>query len=158
MKVILARLFRLLPLPLTRGLVRLLNVRFTIGVVGVFYSANGKILILHHVYRRRYPWGLPAGFVKAGESPAEAAVREVKEETGLDVKATRVLAVYPIRPRYMEVAVLGTADGAQPIRPSHEIFEGACVAPGSLPSDMMPDQAELVRLAEGLKGALVTEA
>ena len=84
-------------------------------------------------------------------------MREVKEETGLDVKASRILAAYPIRPRYMEVAIVGTADGAQPIQPSHEIFEGAFVDPNALPPDMMPDQAEIVRLAETLRGALLTE-
>jgi 8-oxo-dGTP pyrophosphatase MutT (NUDIX family) len=39
-------------------------------------------------------WGLPGGRIEPGESVREAAVREVKEETGLDVKITRLLGVY----------------------------------------------------------------
>ncbi|WP_143795710.1 NUDIX domain-containing protein, partial [Oenococcus oeni] len=31
-------------------------------------------------------WGFPGGFVEYGESPMDAIVREVKEETNLDVK------------------------------------------------------------------------
>ncbi|MDQ3990782.1 MAG: NUDIX hydrolase [Actinomycetota bacterium] len=31
-------------------------------------------------------WGLPKGLVEQGESPAEAAVREVREETGFDAE------------------------------------------------------------------------
>jgi ADP-ribose pyrophosphatase YjhB (NUDIX family) len=39
-------------------------------------------------------WGLPAGAVDPGESPAEAIVREVREETGLVVRVMRVAGVF----------------------------------------------------------------
>ena len=154
----LARLFRTIPLPLVRGLVSLLNARFNISVVGVFFTADSKVLILRHVYRRKYPWGLPAGFLMAGETPAEAAVREVKEEAGLDVTVDRILAIHPIRPQLMEVVVAGTCDGPQAVRPGHEIFEGKFVAPGDLPPDMMPSQSDMVARATKRPPALKTEA
>jgi ADP-ribose pyrophosphatase YjhB (NUDIX family) len=40
-------------------------------------------LIARHDKRGRLVWSLPKGHVEAGETPSEAAVREVEEETGI---------------------------------------------------------------------------
>ncbi len=54
---------------------------------------GGRIVL---VERKNYPHGLalPGGFVEVGEKVSEAVVREVKEETSLDVKIEGVLGIY----------------------------------------------------------------
>jgi ADP-ribose pyrophosphatase YjhB (NUDIX family) len=53
---------------------------------------NGRVLLTK---REDFEvWCLPGGGVEEGESLAEAGIREVKEETGLDVELTRLVGVY----------------------------------------------------------------
>lgn len=48
---------------------------------------RGKILLLYKNYKNRYEgWVLPKGTVEAEESHEETALREVKEETGVDAE------------------------------------------------------------------------
>jgi 8-oxo-dGTP diphosphatase len=54
------------------------------GVVGRETAAGPEFLVVH---RRRYDdWCLPKGKLKRGETSEEAALREVREETGYDVE------------------------------------------------------------------------
>lgn len=64
--------------------------------VGVFVqNTAGAILLVRRVMNpERGKWSIPAGFLDQGEDPAETAVREAKEETGLDVAITGLIDVY----------------------------------------------------------------
>jgi len=57
-------------------------------VAGCILQKDGKYLLVQEKLPKAYgKWNLPAGHVDPGESTVDAAVREVKEETGLTVIA-----------------------------------------------------------------------
>jgi ADP-ribose pyrophosphatase YjhB (NUDIX family) len=63
----------------------------SLGVSVAILKEDSVLLIL----RGDVPvWCLPGGTVEADESIAEAAIREVREETGLDVRLTRLVGIY----------------------------------------------------------------
>ncbi len=58
--------------------------------VGALIWRDGKILLLD---RMKPPFGFagPGGHIDEGENPEEALIREVKEETGLDVRSSKLV-------------------------------------------------------------------
>jgi 8-oxo-dGTP diphosphatase len=60
----------------------------------VLIDRGGEVLLVRRVNKpQQGKWSLPAGFIDAGEDPKAAAVREVLEETGLQIQVTELLDV-----------------------------------------------------------------
>jgi ADP-ribose pyrophosphatase YjhB (NUDIX family) len=58
----------------------------------VVVDGEGRILL--HRRRDNGMWALPGGKMELGESVAQCAVRETKEETGLDIEVTGIVGIY----------------------------------------------------------------
>jgi ADP-ribose pyrophosphatase YjhB (NUDIX family) len=65
----------------------------TVVAVFVFIRKEDTILLVKQSYGKQY-WSLPGGVMEAGESIDQAAIREVKAETGLDIRLGRLVGVY----------------------------------------------------------------
>ncbi len=65
--------------------------QFEVGMSAVVFDDQERILLGHR--RDMDLWELPAGGADPGELPTEAAIRETKEETGLDVEVVRLLGI-----------------------------------------------------------------
>ena len=73
-----------------------------LGVVAIVQNSKGELLLIK---RKKEPkagyLSLPGGHVEFGEKAEDAVVREMKEETNLDVEATDFISFYEsIHPEY----------------------------------------------------------
>ena len=66
--------------------------KLRLGVSAIIFDGEGKFLLTKREDNGQ--WCLPGGAVEAGESVAEACIREVFEETGLNVRVKRLVGVY----------------------------------------------------------------
>ncbi|PYO58249.1 MAG: hypothetical protein DMD83_05025, partial [Candidatus Rokuibacteriota bacterium] len=64
-----------------------------VGAAALITDEEGRVLLVRHTYGHKN-WELPGGVVERGESPMDAAVREVREETGLSVASTQLSGIY----------------------------------------------------------------
>ncbi len=62
------------------------------GVAAIVRDAEHRVLFIRRADSGE--WGLPAGAIAPGETPADAVAREVREETGLEVRPARVAGVF----------------------------------------------------------------
>uniref|UniRef100_B8DL95 NUDIX hydrolase n=1 Tax=Nitratidesulfovibrio vulgaris (strain DSM 19637 / Miyazaki F) TaxID=883 RepID=B8DL95_NITV9 len=135
--------------------------------VDILIHEPGRGIVL--IRRRNEPpgWALPGGFIDYGESAEAAAVREAREETGLDVELTGLVGVYsePGRdPRHHTLSVVyaarvrggagaGPATGdaapvagggiAAPIA-GDDAADARFFAPDDLPQPMAFDHAKII--------------
>lgn len=68
------------------------NIHVRIGTGVIVINSEGKILLEKR--KDNNMWGLPGGKIEPGETVLRTAKREIKEETGLNIKITEFLGIY----------------------------------------------------------------
>lgn len=118
--------------------------KYIVSAIAVVLDEQKRILLVHR--RDMDFWDLPGGGMEPGELPTEAAIRETKEETGLDVSVGRLFAV-GVTPEnvvgfcfYCHVTggTLATSDESDDVR----FFDA-----DGLPGNLLPRKRALIRLA-----------
>ncbi|MBN1668986.1 MAG: GNAT family N-acetyltransferase [Anaerolineales bacterium] len=130
--------------------------------VGVLVEVDGGVVLIRRGHQPAQGcWALPAGFIEADESITEAAIRECKEETNLDIYLQDVFHVdsFPTDPTPQSgIIVFYRAQViAGELRPGDDAVEAAVFKPDALPIDVAfrTHRAALARWA-GLYGAQPT--
>jgi ADP-ribose pyrophosphatase YjhB (NUDIX family) len=107
---------------------------------------HGIVLI-----KRKNPpfgWALPGGFVDYGESLESAALREAREETGLDVELLYQLGAYsdPERdPRHHTISVVFVARATGEPKAADDAEDVGVFDPNSLPEQLAFDHAKILQ-------------
>jgi ADP-ribose pyrophosphatase YjhB (NUDIX family) len=108
-------------------------------VIGAIFNDRHEILLACHTYRGNKPWGLPGGVAGYHESPAEAIVREIREELGVPVRVSRLIdVIYTEKRIYLEIAyecVIAQANYEFHYNP--EVSEARFFPLDQLPLDLM---------------------
>ena len=105
------------------------------GVKIMAFDEGGRLLLVRHSYGRSDLWMLPGGAIDKGEEAADAAVRELKEETALDALNLRFFAHYhnALEGKRDHVALYSCQVTGSPRIDEQEIIEARFFALDALP-------------------------
>ncbi|MFG2533147.1 NUDIX hydrolase [Streptomyces sp. NPDC048516] len=110
------------------------------GIAAAIIVHEGRVLMVRRrISEGKLSWQFPAGEVEPGETREDAAVRETKEETGLNVSAVELLGerVHPATGRLMSYTACEVRSGTAHVADTEELAELAWVAHGQIP-DYVP--------------------
>jgi 8-oxo-dGTP pyrophosphatase MutT (NUDIX family) len=115
----------------------------------VVLNRRGEVLLVKQAQEDR-GWELPGGHVRKKEGSVEALVREVREETGLQIEPVQLIGVFHIpEERFTDFIFLCRHGGKKPPEPgSDEVIDCRFFPPGELPRPMSGYVRR--RIADGL--------
>jgi 8-oxo-dGTP diphosphatase len=108
----------------------------------------GRGIVLIERKNPPHGWALPGGFVDYGESLEQAAVREAKEETSLDVELLEQFHTYsdPRRdPRHHTISTAFIARASGTPRGADDAARAELFSEGNLPTPIVFDHAQILR-------------
>lgn len=121
------------------------------GVSGVVIDDHGRVLLGRRADNGL--WAVVSGILEPGEEPAPATVREVREETGVDVEVVALTAVSVTEvvryangdlAQYLDVCFWCRPVGGEARVGDDESTEVGWFAPDALPTDLQPTSVERI--------------
>lgn len=108
-----------------------------IGVNTIVLNPQRQVLLLNHVFHPTCPWGPPGGWLDRGEDPQVGALRELREETGLEATLGQLVfmrrSTQPDQLGMAFVVHLPNTPDPQTFKLSYEISAAAWFDPQQLP-------------------------
>lgn len=101
----------------------------------VIVHEHRVLMVRRRISEGQLSWQFPAGEVETGEAREDAAVRETREETGLNVVVVGFLGerVHPTTGRLMSYTACEVVDGTAHVADTDELAELAWVSVGEIP-------------------------
>jgi ADP-ribose pyrophosphatase YjhB (NUDIX family) len=121
--------------------------------VAVAVKDKKFLLIKRGIPPRKGTWGSPSGFIETGETPEEACLRELKEETGVSGSIVRLADVFRIVDNeiYGDMLVMRyiVTAGDDELVPGDEVEDARFFAISELPDTYSRRFKELIAEIEG---------
>lgn len=124
-------------------MIRATQDKFTVSVAAIIVNEKGEVLLLKHVLRPFSSWGIPGGFIEAGEPPEIGVRREIREETGIELENVNLISIRTIK-RHIEIIFRARGIGIAAVK-SREITAAEWFALDGMPADMSDVQKVLLR-------------
>ena len=146
-KIILLKIWRILPGWMQGLASRIIRPLFQVFSVAIIFNINKKILLVKTTYNRFHPWGLPGGSLEYGETTEESLLREICEETSLQIEIERFLFVKTWAPDRVGLYYLCRVTDGE-FKPSDEVSELGYFSPNNLPDVRLEDVGLIKRIYE----------
>ncbi|MEP6635964.1 MAG: NUDIX domain-containing protein [Acidobacteriota bacterium] len=147
LKDLLEAVWRRVPRPVRRWSMRVTNPRFTVTAAAIVQNEKGDVLLLEHRFRAGSGWGIPGGFLEAGEQPEAGLRRELREEIGLELESAELFSARTFKkPKQVEIIFRARSLGAALPR-SMEIRGASWFSFEDLPQGLPEDQRSLIKRA-----------
>lgn len=126
---------------------RVTQARFTVTAGALIFNDSGQVLLLKHRFRAGSGWGIPGGFLEAGEQPEDALKRELREEIGLEVKQVEIFTARSFKkPRQVEILFRCRANAEVKPR-TMEVEHAEWFSVQKMPAGLPNDQRLLIERA-----------
>ena len=112
----------------------------------VLISTDDKLVLVRRATEPAIGrWSFPSGYVDRGEAVEDAAIREVKEETGLEVRLKDFVGLYSSGGSAVVLAVYTACVTGGSLRPGPEVQEADLFSPEELPPLPFPHDDDILR-------------
>jgi len=123
-----------------------MNIKTPLLTIDIIIHYKGGIVLVERK-NPPYGWALPGGFVDIGESLENAAIREAKEETSLDVTLIEQFHAYskPNRdPRFHTVSVVFAGEGRGELKGRDDAKRAEVFTENNLPEQIAFDHRDII--------------
>lgn len=121
----------------------------TVDIIIEYYKGNSyEGIVLIERKNEPYGWAIPGGFVEYNESLEEAAVREAKEETGLEVELQGQLKTYSLPkrdPRKHVITTVFIAKTKGNFKAADDAVNAGIFTKETLPKNLVFDHRDILR-------------
>jgi 8-oxo-dGTP diphosphatase len=136
------------------GFVFYLDPKVAVGTI--ITTADSRLVLVRRAIEPGYGlWVFPGGFVDRGEELTTAAIREAREESGLDVRLDRLVNIYSYPSAPVIIVVYAATAMSGELCGDEECLEAKLFRADDLPWDELAFQSTREALRDYLSGARV---